>query len=106
MDLLDDDVRVINGIRRSEDFSPLLVRPVGDDPENLQGFEAVAAGELQLAELLTPKQYMYWKGLPAVVNSKQAYEHMGKANFSRLRNKVLSLGVLKQVDEGLYQKQL
>jgi hypothetical protein len=49
---------------------------------------------------------MYWKGLPAVVNSKQAYEHMGKANFSRLRNKVLSLGVLKQVDEGLYQKQL
>jgi hypothetical protein len=43
MDSYDDEVRVINGVRRSEDMHPLLIRTVGHPPDGLAGFETLPA---------------------------------------------------------------
>ena len=39
MDIHDEDMRVINGIRRGEDMHPLLIRSVSIGEESLAGFE-------------------------------------------------------------------
>ena len=53
MDFFDENIRIINGVRRNEDFDPLLIKPIGE-PDALAGFRRVKPGELDLTQGLTP----------------------------------------------------
>jgi hypothetical protein len=60
----DREVRVINGFLRSKgEFQPILLRAVGDDPENLSGYEQVAPDLIDLNAVLSQQQRIYWNQL-------------------------------------------
>ena len=104
MDFHDEEARVINGIRRGEEMHPLLIRPVGDSPKNLAGFEPVPAGELNLDSLLTAKQHEYWRKLPDEFRYEDVVpELVPKSSFSRLSERAKSVRILEQ-HKGVYHK--
>jgi hypothetical protein len=105
VDIHQDDIRVVNGIRRGEDFEPLLVRPVGDPPD-LAGFEAVTGAELDLRRCFTSdKQFEYWERLPAVFEFEAAAGTIvPRSSLSRLISRTQSLGLLERRSEGGFQK--
>jgi hypothetical protein len=104
MDFLDDETRVINGIRRSEDMHPLLVRPVGESPETLSGFELVRPDELTLLAALTPKQAEHWQKLPTEFRfSEVANKLVPKVSLFRLLARADSLGIIGE-ENGVYTK--
>jgi hypothetical protein len=103
LDVYGAEVRVLNGVRRGEELQPLLIRPVGDSPEDLAGFEIAPLDRIALWYALTPKQREYWDKLPNEFRFTQATELMGKANFSRLAARAQSLGAMEVID-GFYRK--
>lgn len=103
MDFFDEEIRVINGIRRGEDMHPLLVRPVGDEPSNLAGFELVPPDKLNLRSTLTTKQLEHWRNLPREFRFDEGAQVVPKASLSRLLARARSLGVVDERD-GLYRK--
>jgi hypothetical protein len=100
------ELRVINGIRRGEELHPLLIQPVcvDDDSDRPAGFELVSANAAQLVMALPGKLEEYWNKLETEFTFDQATTIMGKSNFNRLKNRTMSLGVLKQVARGRYKK--
>lgn len=106
MDLHDEEVRVINGIRRGEDMHPLLIRPVSDGAENLAGFELCPPNGIDFQRALTSKQLGYWDKLP----SKFRFEEMAdkvvpRASLQRLLDRVKSLGGIIRTENGMWEKQ-
>jgi hypothetical protein len=98
------EIRVINGVRRGEDMQPLLIRPVGDLPDRLAGFELVPADSMDLLEALTPTQHRYWSALSAEFSFEQAAGNLvPRSSLFRLIQKTTSLGVLRK-DESVYRK--
>jgi hypothetical protein len=97
--------RVINGIRRGEDFDPLILRPVGDS-DNLAGFELVAANDGDLVDALTAAQLGYWKQLPKDFKYDDVVPKIvPKSSFSRLCKRASYLGALSHDPKsGLYGK--
>ena len=98
MDFHNDDIRVINGIRRGEEMHPLLVKPVGD-PDKLAGFELSQADEMDLKLVFTTKQQKHWEKLP----EKFRFEAMAdkvvpRASLSRIIRLAKSLGAIEQQD--------
>jgi hypothetical protein len=61
MDFYAEDARVINGIRRSEEMHPLIVRPVEIGPGEYAGFELCSPNT---QTLFTPTQRDHWDKLP------------------------------------------
>lgn len=104
MDFYDEDIRIINGVRRNEDFDPLLIKPVGE-PKALAGFRRVKPGELNLARALTPRQREQWGVLPDRFRFEAVADKLvPRASLYRLINRAKSLRLLKQDDDGSYRK--
>ena len=96
MDFHNDDIRVINGIRRGEEMEPLLLKPVGD-LDNLAGFEPSPADELDLMFALTPKQQQHWEILPDKFRFEEvADKDVQRASLHRLIKRAKSLGILDE----------
>ena len=105
MDFLDEneDVRVINGVRRGEEMHPLLIRPAGD-PDRLAGFELCPASEVDLVAALTPRQREHWTTLPEEFRFESVADtRVPRASLFRLINRAKSLGLLKE-EAGTYKK--
>jgi hypothetical protein len=96
MDIHDDEVRVINGIRRGEEMHPLLIRPVSTEGENLAGFELCPPEGVNLRTALTTKQYEYWGVLPAEFRFDEIADRtVPRASLKRLLDRAKSLGLIE-----------
>jgi hypothetical protein len=104
IDALQDEIRVVNGIRRGEEMHPILVCPVGE-PGCLAGFEQCEPCEIDLTGAFTPAQRKHWAVLPNEFRFEQiADKAVPRSSLSRLIQRALSLGLLSEV-EGLFRKQ-
>jgi hypothetical protein len=98
MDIHDEDVRVINGIRRGEEMHPLLLRPVSDG-DNLAGFDQGPLDGLNLMGVLTRKQFDYWNRLPVSFRFDEVADHIvPRASLSRLLDRAKSLGIVELIN--------
>jgi hypothetical protein len=97
---------VVNGIRRSEEMQPLLLRSalLNDDPTTPAGFCLIPAQELSLRSVLSEGQAEHWRKLPGTFTFEEALRLMGKSTFSRLKQRTESLGLLLKTDRGSYHK--
>ncbi len=99
MDFYNDDIRVINGIRRGEEMEPILVKPVGDSPDKLAGFELSPANEVDLKSALTATQQSHWEKLPEKFSFEEmANKPVPRASLHRLIKRAKSLGILQEQD--------
>lgn len=104
MDIHDEDVRVINGIRRGEEMHPLLIRPISAGGEDLAGFELCPPDEVNLNAALSPKQRDYWTVLPESFRFDEvAGRLVPRASLSRLLERARSLGIIERAS-GAWQK--
>lgn len=104
VDIHQDEIRVINGIRRGEDMHPILLRPVGEPPNNLAGFCRVVPDQFDLLGSLSSQQKKYWDQLPAEYRFEDvADKTVPRSSLSRLNNAAKSLGILEEHD-GLFRK--
>ena len=100
----DDDVRVINGIRRGEDLHPLLIRSVGNPAEGLEGFEAVPQGVIELTSSLTETQLNHWNELPPnQFRFEEGVKSVPRTSLYRLIERAKSVGLLLETG-GVYKK--
>lgn len=99
MDIHDEEVRVINGIRRGEEMHPLLIRPVSIEGGNLAGFELCPPDGLNLHAAFTPKQLEYWDKLPASFRFEEAADRLvPRSSLKRLLDRAKSLGIIEHVN--------
>lgn len=105
IDFYDDETRVVNGIRRSEDMHPLLVRPVADSSsDELAGFELCRPSELALSRTLTLQQLQHWQKLPTVFRFDEVADKIvPRSSLSRLLARAKSLGIA-QHEDGIWKK--
>lgn len=97
IDFCQDDIRVVNGIRRSEEMYPLLIRPVENSLGELAGFELCATSESTLTKTLTPQQLEYWRKLPPTFRFEEiAGRTVPRSSLSRLLARAKSLGLAQQ----------
>lgn len=90
-----DNVIVLNGARRGEEFHPLLLSPVDDDPEELAGFRNLISSKDDITKLLSPVQVRYWSELPDRFRfTDHANNGIPKSSLSRLLKRCTSLGLL------------
>ncbi len=100
----ENDLRILNGVRRGELMNPILLRPIGDSPEEMAGFERVPPEEIELRRALTTRQLEYWRILPRRFRfGKVASRVVPKSSLHRLIQKAISLGLLKR-DKTTYCK--
>ncbi len=100
LDLYDEDIRVINGIRRSEEMHPLLIRPAVYNNE-LAGFGLCPPDSHELKRTLTTKQLEYWNNLPMRFRFEEvADKSVPRASLQRLLERVKSLGHVAQHEGG------
>lgn len=103
MDFYDEDVKVINGVRRGEEMQPFLFRSTGG-PGNLAGFELWSPGGLDLQLAFTNKQFDYWNRLPSKFRFADVADHLiPRASLSRLLERAKSLGLV-QCNDGVWWK--
>ena len=101
MDIHDEEVRVINGIRRGEEMHPLLIRPVSIEGENLAGFELCPPDGVNLKNALTSKQFEYWNKLPLEFRFDEVADHVvPRASLKRLLDRAKSLGIIEHANDG------
>jgi hypothetical protein len=107
MDFYGEDVRVINGVRRSEDMHPLLIRQVGNPPEGLAGFELCPPDQLSLSYSFTPGQLAHWRALPPEFRFEDAVTGriVPRSSLYRLLQRARSLGVVEERD-GVWRKRV
>jgi hypothetical protein len=105
MDLYGGDLRVINGIRRGEEFDPLLVRPV-EHLGSPAGFELATPSNSDVVLALTPKQLEHWNKLPSdFAFDDVAGKLVPRVSLSRLIKRLKSLGALQRDSAtGRYRK--
>jgi len=104
MDFHGEDVRVINGVRRSEDMHPLMVREVGNAPDTLAGFELCPPEQLALKFSFTPALLTHWLALPLEFKFEQiAGVTVPRASLYRLLQRAKSLGVIEERN-GVWRK--
>lgn len=102
----DDDVRLINGIRRGENMYPMLLLPVevGGDPDVLGGFRRVSAQQGELRKMLGGKLGDYFSKLPSTFKFNDvAGNGVPRSTLSRLLNAAESLGYITK-SKGLWAK--
>jgi hypothetical protein len=103
IDVFDENIRVINGIRRGEEFHPLIIEAVGP-PEGLAGFERVEPDALVLRAAFTKRQRRHWYSLPEEFRFDEVADNaVPRASLFRLIGLARSLGVLR-LDDGVYRK--
>jgi hypothetical protein len=96
MDFHDSDgIKVINGVRRGEDMHPMLIRSVGDKPENYAGFELVLPTDPDLEQAFTPQQKAHWDKLPCEFGFEDiADKTVPRSSLSRLIARAKSFGLM------------
>lgn len=110
----DEDVRVINGIRRGEEMHPLIVRsvdvnglPATDGPD-LAGFEQVPVSSIKRTSVFTPQQFRYWTSLPQTFRFEEQVENRGakvpRSSLSRLLQRAQSVGLVRQNRGDVWEK--
>ena len=100
----DEEVRVINGIRRGEEMHPLLIRSVADSAGKLAGFEPCMLDSISIGAALTTAQYGYWCNLPDKFRFDDVADKIvPRSSLSRLLKRAKSLGIIVEED-GLYSK--
>jgi AAA domain len=105
MDFQDERIRVINGIRRSEEMDPFLLRSVGDKPGELAGFELCAPDELEMKFAFSPRQLEHWQKLPPEFRFEEAAKAVPRASLWRLIARGNSLGLIEyDVATGVHRK--
>lgn len=87
------DIRVLNGIRRGEDLHPLLLESVLA-AGGLAGFEQITPEVSDLVDMLTPKQYSYWRLLPDAFTFEEAARTVPKVTLKRILDATSSLKAL------------
>lgn len=106
MDFHGEDVREINGVRRSEGMHPLLVRQVGIPPNGLAGFERCPPDQLSLLSSLKHSQAAYWRNLPPEFRFDQVADRgVPRSSLYRLLKRAKSLGVIEEMD-GVWRKRV
>lgn len=107
MDRYRDDVRIINGIRRSEDMHPILLLPVEvdpDDPERLGGYRAISAEHKDLKKSLGPSLATHFEKLPQQFRFNEvANNGCPRGTLWKLLKRSLSLGYVTH-DKGVWAK--
>jgi hypothetical protein len=104
LDFYSEDIRVINGVRRGEDMHPVLIRPVGELPDRLAGFEPCPPTNLTLTFSFTAAQLKYWEGLPSEFRFEDvADKSVPRATLYRLLKKAESLTIVEERD-GIWRK--
>jgi hypothetical protein len=105
IDVFDENIRVINGIRRGEELHPLMIQAVGD-PDALAGFERVEPDALVLRAAFTKRQRHHWRSLPEEFRFDEVADNsVPRASLFRLIGRARSLGVLS-LDGRVYRKTL
>lgn len=102
----DDDIRIINGIRRGENMYPMLLLPVevDDDPDTLGGFRRVSAQHGDLKKMLGGKLGDYFRKLPDSFKFNEvAGNGVPRTTLFRLLNAAESLGYVTK-SNGLWTK--
>jgi hypothetical protein len=90
------EIRVLNGVRRGEEFEPIVFRPVEANGE-LAGFDAVALSGEDLGVAFTREQAAYYSKLPDQFQfSSVADTVVPRSSLSRLLRRALSLGIIKR----------
>ena len=103
MDIHDEDVRVLNGIRRAEDMCPLLIRSVIHHGR-LAGFELCPPDDSGLRAAFTAKQLEYWDRLPAKFRFEEVADRVvPRASLQRLLDRAKSLNFV-ECNNGVWQK--
>jgi hypothetical protein len=103
LDFHDEDMRVLNGIRRGEEMCPLLIHPVTHNDE-LAGFELCPPDDSGLRAAFTPKQLEHWRKLPAKFRFESVADRsVPRASLKRLLDRAKSLGFV-EANNGLWQK--
>lgn len=101
----DDEIKVINGIRRGEEFAPLFVSSWGDWPDDLAGFEQRWVEEFDVNNVLSPQQRTYWKVLPESFKFEDCADSLvPKSSLSRVLSRTKSIGAIYKTDEGIWVK--
>jgi hypothetical protein len=99
IDRYEDDVRILNGIRRGEEMNPLFIRPIGSTPEDLSGFELYRPSGLELSAAFTKGQLEYWQRLPEEFRFDDVVDDIvPKSSLSRLAKRAKELGILEVVN--------
>jgi len=95
----DEDVRVINGVVRTREMHPLLIRPFRDKDEQLAGFVHISPSAIEAMVGLSQKQKAYWASLPDTFTFEEiAGRSVPRSSLSRLINRMEILGALVRVD--------
>jgi hypothetical protein len=103
MDIHDEDVRVLNGIRRAEDMCPLLICSVIHNGR-LAGFEPCPPDDSGLRAAFTAKQLGHWDRLPAKFRFEEVADRVvPRASLQRLLDRAKSLNFV-ECNNGLWQK--
>jgi AAA domain-containing protein len=104
LDIHQEDVRVLNGIRRGEEMEPTLIRPITDSNGNLAGFERCPADTLTSKFAFTPGQLAHWQALPSTFRFEAAANTIvPRSTLSRILRRAKSLGLVSEAD-GVWTK--
>lgn len=105
----DDELLVLNGVRRGEKMEPILLEPVwyqapGSAQPERTGFQRVASEAVHFANTLSPRMREVWTSLGTTVTKEDLQAEVSRATAYRLLQRALSLGILVEVSDGVYQK--
>ena len=105
LDTYEDEIRVLNGIRRGEEMQPLVIRPV-EKLGKLAGFALCSPHEVDLLSAFPKKQREHWSNLPNEFRFDDAADKIvPRASLSRLLRSAKRLGLVEE-ENGTYQKVL
>jgi hypothetical protein len=100
----DDEIRVINGVRRGEDMHPLLIRQAYHN-DALAGFELSPPNSTDELLGLTEGQKGYWKQMPETFRFEEVAKGLvPRSTLSKITAKMKSLGLLTKDKTGLWHK--
>jgi len=106
----DEDIRVVNGIRRGEDMDPLIIHSVdskglsANTGDNLAGFELCPPDRSSLNAVFTQRQLAYWEILPLSFRFENVADRIvPRASLKRLLDRAKSVGIVEQ-DSGAWWK--
>ena len=99
LDFYDEEVRVINGIRRGEPMDPTLIRPASLANGHPAGFELCPPSALSQEFAFTKKQLEYWRKLPPSFSFDSVADQLvPRSTLSRTLARAKSLGLIAERD--------
>lgn len=106
----EEGVRVLNGVRRENSMDPMMLRSivVGEDAGGtplMAGFEKVEAYNVPVDEMLAPKHLETWMQLDTRFDMAELLRKSASTGTAyRLRNRLMQLGLVRELEKGVYEK--